>query len=55
MAFGDDLNDLSMFKLVNYSVCMGNGNEKAKKEAFYVTDNIENGGIYKALKHFNII
>ena len=55
MAFGDDLNDLSMFKLVNYSVCMGNGNEEAKKEAFYVTDNIENGGIYKALKYFNII
>ena len=55
MAFGDDLNDISMFHIVKYGVCMGNGKDEAKKEAFYVTDNIENDGLYKALKYFDVI
>ena len=55
MAFGDDINDISMFDMVKYSVCLGNGNSKAKSHAFYVTDKIENNGLYNALKHFNLI
>ncbi len=55
MAFGDDLNDISMFKIVKYGICMGNGKDEAKKEAFYVTDRIEENGIYNALKKFEII
>lgn len=55
MAFGDDINDIPMFEKVKYGICMGNGKGEAKKEAFYVTDNIENDGLYKALKHFEII
>ena len=55
MAFGDDINDISMFHIVKYGICMGNGKNEAKKEAFYVTDNIENDGLYKALKHFDVI
>lgn len=55
MAFGDDLNDIDMFNMVKYSICLGNGKEEAKKHAFYVTDNIENDGVYKALKHFDVI
>ena len=55
MAFGDDLNDISMFHIVKYGICMGNGKDEAKKEAFYVTDNIENDGLYKALKYFDVI
>lgn len=55
MAFGDDLNDISMFNEAKYSICLGNGKEEAKKAAFYITDNIENDGIYKALKKFEII
>ena len=55
MAFGDDINDIPMFEKVRYGICMGNGKEEAKKEAFFVTDNIENDGLYKALKHFEVI
>ncbi len=55
MAFGDDLNDISMFKKVKYGICLGNGKEEAKKEAYYVTDNIEDDGLYNALKHFEVI
>lgn len=55
MAFGDDLNDISMFEKVKYGVCLGNGKEEAKKAAYYVTDNIEDDGLYKALKHFEVI
>lgn len=55
MAFGDDLNDISMFNKVKYSVCMGNGKPLAKQAAYYVTDRIEEGGLYKALRHFGVI
>lgn len=55
MAFGDDLNDIDMFNAVKYSVAMGNGKQELKDIAYYVTDNIEDAGIYKALKHFKII
>lgn len=55
MAFGDDLNDIPMFEKVKYGICLGNGNEEAKKHAFYVTDTIENDGLYKALVHFNVV
>ena len=55
MALGDDLNDIDMFHSVGTSVCMGNGNEEAKKNASYITANIEDDGIYKALEHFKVI
>lgn len=55
MAFGDDVNDISMFSLVKYGVCLGNGKEVAKKAAYYVTDTIENDGIYKALIKFGLL
>lgn len=55
MAFGDDTNDIPMFKLVKHSVCLGNGNPEAKKHASFVTDTIENDGMYKALKKYNLI
>lgn len=55
MAFGDDLNDIDMFKSVKYGICMGNGKDEAKHYAYYVTSNIEDDGIYNALKYFKII
>lgn len=54
-AFGDGLNDLEMFKEVDYSIAMGNGCEQLKEIASYVTDHINDNGIYKALKKLNII
>ncbi len=55
MAFGDSNNDLDMMNYVPFSVCMGNGREEVKKAASFVTDACYEDGIYKALKHFEII
>ena len=54
-AFGDDLNDIDMFKLVKFGVCMGNGKEEAKKHAFHITSNIEDNGIYNGLKFLKLL
>lgn len=55
MAFGDDINDISMFNSVKYGICMGNGKDSAKNEAYYVTDDIDKDGIKKALEYFEVI
>ena len=55
MAFGDDINDIPMFEYVKYGICLGNGKDEAKKHAYYVTDNIENDGIYNALQKFGLL
>lgn len=55
MAFGDDLNDIPMFRMVKYGICLGNGKEEAKEAAYYVTDTIENDGLAKALRHFGVV
>ncbi len=55
MAFGDGENDIDMLEYVNIGVAMGNSGENTKKCADYVTDDCDKEGIYKALKHFNII
>ena len=54
-AFGDDLNDIDMFELVKYGVCMGNGKEEAKKHAYHITTNIEDDGIKNALQFLKLI
>lgn len=55
MAFGDGGNDLTMIEHCAVGIAMGNSNEKLKKAADYITDDVDNDGIYKALKHFDII
>lgn len=55
MAFGDHLNDLEMLNGVGIGVAMGNAEKETKERADYVTDTNEKDGIYKALKHFEII
>ncbi|WP_027626320.1 Cof-type HAD-IIB family hydrolase [Clostridium lundense] len=54
-AFGDSLNDIDMLSYVKYGIAMGNSNLEVLKTANYKTDSIENDGIYKGLKHFNLI
>ncbi|MTV83040.1 Cof-type HAD-IIB family hydrolase [Secundilactobacillus folii] len=54
-AFGDQLNDLQMFEMVDTPIAMGNGHELAKKKAAYVTTTNMNNGIVNGLKHFNLI
>lgn len=55
MAFGDGNNDEEMLKYVSIGVAMGNATDKLKSIADYVTDEVDNDGIEKALKHFKII
>lgn len=51
-AIGDGDNDIEMFRTVKYSIAMGNGTEKAKKNACYITDRIDNDGFAKAIKKY---
>ena len=53
--FGDGNNDLEMMNYVDNSICLGGGSELAKKAATFVTDTVENDGLFKAMKHFDLI
>ena len=55
IAFGDDVNDITMFNHCAISVCMGNGNDQTKAHASYVTDHIDNDGILKACLALKLI
>ena len=55
IAFGDAENDLDMLRFAGIGVAMGNGSEEAKAAADYITADIDDDGIEKALKHFNLI
>jgi len=55
IAFGDGENDMSMMSEAGTSVAMGNGEDKVKAMADYVTDTVENDGISKALRHFGLL
>ena len=52
IAFGDSQNDLEMFRYAKLSICMGQGDEKAKRLSDYITTSIEEKGIYHACQHF---
>lgn len=54
-AFGDGDNDVMMFGCVGTSVAMGNASIKAKENATFITDDISDDGLYKALKKLNLI
>jgi len=55
MAFGDGGNDIEMLTAVRYSVAMGNANEDVKKCASYVTADIMDDGLEKALHSFQLL
>lgn len=55
MAFGDGENDIAMIRFAGIGVAMGNGTEKLKSSADYVTADIDQDGIYEAMRHFQII
>ncbi len=55
MAFGDAANDLQMIKAAGTGVVMGNGISELKEIADYITDTVDEDGIYNALKHFKLI
>lgn len=55
MAFGDGGNDMTMLKFVKIGVAMGNANDNLKEIADYITEDVDNDGIEKALIHFGLL
>lgn len=55
IAFGDGGNDKSIIKAAGTGVAMGNANDDVKAVADYVTTDVDDDGIAKALRHFGII
>lgn len=54
-AFGDGDNDVDMLRTVQLGIAVGNAMPRALENADYVTDHIDQDGIYNALVHFGII
>lgn len=44
-----------MLKFAGIGIALGNAEEAVKAEADYVTADIDDNGVYKALKYFGII
>lgn len=55
IAFGDSDNDLEMIKYAGIGVALGNGEPEVKAAADYVTADIDDDGVAKALEHFGLI
>ncbi len=55
MAFGDAGNDIDMIKRAAIGVSLGNAPDYVKEVADYVSDTVDNDGVVKALKYFEII
>lgn len=55
IAFGDAENDLDMIRFAGIGVAMGNAAEEIKAVADYVTADIDDDGIAKALQHYHFI
>lgn len=55
LVFGDGPNDVDMLRDVGFGVAMGNGCAKAKAAANYVTTDVDDDGIYRALKELGVI
>lgn len=55
MAFGDGNNDLEMITNAGIGVAMGNGSDRLKKVADYVTSTVDKDGIWNALKKYDLI
>ena len=54
VSFGDAKIDLSMFELCAYNVAMGNGGAEIKEAADYITDDVNEDGLYNAFKHLGL-
>ena len=55
IAFGDAENDIDMLEFCGIGVAMGNAQDQVKKIADYVTADIDDDGIEKALRFYGIL
>ena len=55
IAFGDSENDLEMLQFAGIGVALGNAEPEVKAAADYVTDDIDDDGVAKALQYFGLI
>lgn len=55
LAFGDAKIDIPMLECCAIGVAMGNGGDEIKAMADYITDNVEDNGLWNAFVHFGLI
>lgn len=55
IGFGDSENDIDMMEFCEIGVAVGNAQDDVKYAADYVTNHIDEDGIYDACVHFNLI
>lgn len=55
IAFGDATIDIPMLEYCGIGVAMGNGSDEVKAVADYITDNVEDDGLYKAFVKLELI
>lgn len=55
IAFGDAKVDIPMFEFAGTSVCMGNGGPEAKAAADFVTDGVNEDGLWNAFVHLGLV
>lgn len=55
IAFGDAKVDIPMLEYCQVRVAMGSGGDEIKAMADYVTDDVDQDGLYKAFLHFGLI
>lgn len=55
MAFGDGGNDVDMLHAAGIGVAMGNADRAVQCVADYVTDTVDDDGIFNALRHFGLL
>jgi hypothetical protein len=53
--FGDSSNDMDMFRYTKHAIAMGRHDEVLEPYTEYITDTVENDGLYKALEHYGFI
>ena len=55
MAFGDGENDVDMLRRAGVGVAMGNAEAAVKAAADYVTADVDQDGIYRALEYYGLL
>lgn len=55
IAFGDAKVDIPMLEYCAFGVAMGNGGEEIKNMADYITDDVEEDGLYKAFEYLGLL